>query len=494
VSSLIELPAELYDFSRRPAPQSILVRGPPGSGKSTFALALLESYRGRRFYISSRVSRPDLLRDHPWLAKNSGITIVDRASRADSLREAQKVMARAREMIRNPEEEPEFQTLWLPAPIQEVWGETGPTNPGMVVIDSWDALVEKYLGAPRPASEGAPDRAELERLLIEQMARGPIFLVFVLEREEQTQLDYLVDGVLETTWEAHDGRPERWLHLRKLRGTRIEHPSYPYTLEGGKFQCILPLSSRLKLRYSARDPAPEEIPGSLWPGSTEFASAFGRLPVGALSTFERDPATSAAAVRLLVTPMVAEVLAGGGRVVHILPPNILPEEVWQTYQRFVDAKTFVRHVRLQCTAFAREVPPEIAEAIIPAPGPGGPSSSPPIPETVAFLRSSDGGKANLAVIWISGLRALSAMRGTPYTPENLPAIALGYVAGAAVHVLYVGVVGDPLLESLQAIASKRLRLRSRMGRVFVHGEEPATPVYVLSEGDERNAYHLLRLV
>ncbi|MCI4345406.1 MAG: hypothetical protein L3K07_01425 [Thermoplasmata archaeon] len=494
MSSLLELPAELYDFIRRPPPQSILVRGPPGSGKSTFALSLLEAFPGRRFYISSRVSRTDLLRDHPWLAKNSGITVVERPNRGDSLREASKLMARARELVTNPEEDPEFQSLWLPSAIQEAWGDTGPSNPGMIVIDSWDALVERYLGAPRPAGAGAPDRPELERLLIEQMARGPIFLVFVLEREEQTQLDYLVDGALETRWEQKDGRPERWLHIWKLRGTRIEHPSYPYTLEGGKFQCILPLGGSLKLGATARDPAPETVSGRLWPGSTEFAAAFGQLGIGSLTTFERDPATPAAAVRLLITPMVAEVLAAGGHVVHILPPNILPMEVWKTYHHFVDSARFVRQVRLQLTAFSGETPQEIAAAVLPPPGLTTPDIGAGSRDVLSFLRTSPDGKPNLAVIWLTGLRALSALGGAQYTPATLPAIALGTGSTRSAHLIFVGVSGDPLLESLQPIASKRLRLRSRVGRVFVHGEEPATPTYVLSEGDERSAYHLLRLV
>ena len=157
------------------------------------------------------------------MSSDSGITIIDTASRRDTLGEAARILRHAKELIENPEKEPELEGLWLPAPIQEVYAEVRPTEPLIAVVDSWDALVEKYLGAPREDAHSSPNRGELERLVLDQMARGPIFLVLVLEQEATSQLDYLADGVVVTKWESNAGRSERWVHLPKLRGTRIDH-------------------------------------------------------------------------------------------------------------------------------------------------------------------------------------------------------------------------------------------------------------------------------
>ncbi len=53
----------------------------------------------------------------------------------------------------------------------------------MVVLGSWDALVERYLAAPH-SGDVRPDRSELERILLDPMAGGPVFLVLVLVRTE----------------------------------------------------------------------------------------------------------------------------------------------------------------------------------------------------------------------------------------------------------------------------------------------------------------------
>ena len=494
MSSLLELPAEVHEFLLRPTPQTLLVRGPPGCGKSTFALSLLQNFRGRKFYVTSRVSKAELLRDHPWLNDGSGITVIDSASRRDTLAESARVLASARELIEHPEKEPELQGLWLPGPIQEVYAEAKESDPIIAVVDSWDALVERYLGPPTPGLGGSPDRAEMERLVLDQMARGPIFLVLVVERDERSQLDYLVNGVVATRWEVHDGRPERWIDLPKLRGTRIDHPSYPFTLEGGRFQCILPLAGRFATRLQAGTKEPDTLPGYLWPGSNEFARAFGRLRIGTISTFERDNAVPVPAVRLLINPIVAQVAQHNGRIVHILPPNLPPEEIWQAYLSLMDTGAFLRQVRLQIASGALRIPDEIVPALLPSPIEMGDPASPRTPEAQKFLENAPAGTQSLSVVWISGLRALTATNPVPYTPETLPAIALDYVARGAVHVVFVGVKGDPLLDSLKPIASLQLRLRSRAGRSFVYGETPVTPDYVLSEGDLGSPYHLLRVV
>jgi GvpD gas vesicle protein len=495
VSSIFDLPKEIYEFLSKPIPQSLLVRGPPGAGKTTFALSLLENYKGPRFYLSSRVLRQELTNEFPWITNGSGIRVVDAADRRDNLREAARLQVQAQRMVQDADRDPTTEALWLPSPIQEVWSQTSPDVPGIMVIDSWDALVERYLGTNASALPSAPDRTELERMVLDLISRGALFLVLVLEQDAESQLDYLVNAVVHLGWEDHDGRPERWMHLLKLRGTRIDNAAYPYTLEGGRFQCISPISIQLDTRLRSPEPDAHRDEPGLWPGSAEFAHAFGRLPIGGMSIIEKDLQVSATAPRLLIMPMVAEVLHGGGRVTYILPPNTPAEEIFANLEPFLSPEQIAHQVRIQTTTVPRNVPEKLAGAVLPPPTPGevnGTGSR--TPEAINFVRTPAGGKGNLSVVWTSALRAMNTTNATHYTPENLPSIVLQYTSGAPVHVVFISPMGDPLIDHLKAITALHLQMKSRVGRVFVHGEQPVTPQFVLSDGDHRVAYRLVRIV
>jgi hypothetical protein len=350
MAAILDLPTELQSFLARSAPQTMLLRGEPGTGKTTLAIALLEHFRGPRFLISGRLTSGELNREFPRISNGGGIHLLDSSDRSGTLEETARIVSRLRELVEDPGKEEILRGLWLPDPIQEAWGQSDGHVPCMVVIDSWDALMERYLGATREGDastrserhwaqhsegRGVPDRKWLERLLLEQMSQGAIFLVLVLERPEPTQLDYLVNAVLETTSEVQTGRPERWLHLRKLRGTEIDSPVYPFTLQGAHFQCIGPVLSSLAAGSLQPEADPGPVPGAIWPGCADFADAFGRLPIGRLTLLERDLSVPMVALLRLIQPIAGVVARQGGRVLHVLPPNSGVDEVLGFYRELL---------------------------------------------------------------------------------------------------------------------------------------------------------------
>jgi hypothetical protein len=121
--------------------------------------------------------------------------------------------------------------------------------------------------------------------------------------------------------------------------------------------------------------------------------------------------------------------------------------------------------------------------------------NPRIPEAAKFLReNSDPRSPNVGVVSIAGLKTINSLAPGTYTPETLPGLALTYLHQSPGHEIWVGPTDDALTESLRPVASTRLRLCSREGRIFLHGIIPRTPSLVLTEGDDRSPYHLMLIV
>ncbi|HLY76364.1 MAG TPA: gas vesicle protein GvpD P-loop domain-containing protein [Thermoplasmata archaeon] len=421
MSAILDLPTELQEFLLQPLPQTLLLRGAPGSGKTTLSVSMLHSFPGQRFLVSSRVTEAELQREFPWVQWDTQVKLIDITNRGGTLKDASRVVAHLKEVIENPEKEPGLRGLWLPPPLQDAWSGTDPSRPSMVVIDSWDALVERYIGIS--AHEiGFPDRGEIERILLDLMVQTPMFLVLVVERTDLSQLDFLVNGVIETVSDIQNGRPERWLRLKKLRGVRIDTPLYPFTLEDARFQCISPIGPTLIGRVVRPESEPDSVPGYVWPGCSDFAAAFGRLPIGRLTLIERDVSVPVEALILLLRPMAGHVARAGGRVLQILPPTIDPEAILMTYREVLSPEQIQQQIRFQLSAPTADQPEEIGTLLLPAPMVTPSGSEPRAPEAVRFLREKSAvGAPNLSIVWISALKRSAGSPEWSTVPRPYPA-------------------------------------------------------------------------
>ncbi|MDA4131373.1 MAG: hypothetical protein OK457_11435, partial [Thaumarchaeota archaeon] len=192
--------------------RSVLIRGDPGTGKTSLVLQLLDYHSKNGFksvYQSTRLSAKTLKSHQPHFEVVQG-----KYGTVPRLEEQQIGFQDSRRMdgVRA--------ISGLRQYLEQV------SNP-FVVLDSWEGLFfeSHTLGVE-----------EISKLVEDYDAR----FVVVTERREQTDLDYLLDGVVVLRRKFHEGRVVREIELKKLRGVSIMQSRFLFTLDLGKFRYLPP--------------------------------------------------------------------------------------------------------------------------------------------------------------------------------------------------------------------------------------------------------------
>ncbi|HEX5905132.1 MAG TPA: gas vesicle protein GvpD P-loop domain-containing protein [Candidatus Nitrosocosmicus sp.] len=218
------LPSEILKFVRNES-YSLLIKGKPGTGKTTFALTLLDNLNddSNYFYISTRLSLKQLAFYFPWIEKffskddnKSGYRFEDaRLDEPESLFER----------ITN-------QLMDVKSPV--------------IFIDTWDTIASFM---------DRESRLNNERVLQIWRERAGAKLIFLSETFELGILDSIVDGVITLENHFNESNNNRFLKINKLRGLPILCNTYSYSLYKGVFYSS-DLISRLNLFESYRKVKP----------------------------------------------------------------------------------------------------------------------------------------------------------------------------------------------------------------------------------------------
>jgi KaiC/GvpD/RAD55 family RecA-like ATPase len=247
------IPEELIEFFSQGG-RSLILRGAPGTGKTTLALEILDHFRpeGESIFISARVDEQALKSHLRWVNFDMLLSRgKDEGSRQKkkgtlSRKELDRLESRVEEGDEtlegdyDPEPgsgnlEGDAWTIDITALLPEIDSlyeklEKGGATKAIVAIDSIDSLAEKYGIAPRRLIH------TLQKDLVE---RTGINVIFILETAETSTLDYMGDGVISLESTDTGGRRLRVMGLEKLRGQSIWHPEFTFSLAGGRFDSFV---------------------------------------------------------------------------------------------------------------------------------------------------------------------------------------------------------------------------------------------------------------
>ena len=283
--------------------RSVLVRGDPGTGKTSLVLQLLDYHSKNNFksvYMSTRLSAKTLKSHQPWV---------------------EVVQGKYGTVPRLTEDKIGFQDSRRMDGVRAISGlrayleQVG--NP-FVVLDSWEGL---FFESHTMGVE------EISKLVEDYDAR----FVVVTERREQTDLDYLLDGVIVLRRKFHEGRVVREIELKKLRGVSIEQSRFIFTLDQGKFRYLPPLSMQSAIDETAvGTPLQDPKNGVFSSGNAVLDSIMrGGLRQGSLNLLELAQGISVEVTSLFLRTLLSNFINNGHKILLVPFVGTAKQEIEQ---------------------------------------------------------------------------------------------------------------------------------------------------------------------
>ena len=308
--SLMSLPREIEEFFRIQGGQTMLIKGLPGTGKTTLALEIMNSLCREHsgLYISTRVDPRRLYATNPWVEAFLPPRNVVNATQTKLL-ESLKGMGKD---LSNYYAVLDFFKVFF----EEAEDMDNPT----IVIDSWDAVLNytsHLLG---------DNHASFEQNICEFARDLDTNLIFVSEFSSVMPLDYIVDGVVSmeqfrlpvSDQGSMRTRCVRQINLSKLRGVEIGNRTYTVTLHGGRFRFFEPNLEQKDARIAGEgarvsDPKVDHIST----GIPDLDTVTGGLKYGSCNVLEIGQGVGKRYYQIL-TALASNALKNG-RGVFILP-------------------------------------------------------------------------------------------------------------------------------------------------------------------------------
>jgi len=270
--SSLDIPFELREFMKNDT-FSLLVKGRAGTGKTTLSLSILRSLREKYnfFYISTRSSPKQLFEHHPWLRKFSK----ESNKEIDSQEAGQNLSPFEDARLDEPE-----------SLFERVTNQLMDVKNPVIIIDSWDSVASLM---------DKEARLNNERVLQTWRERAKAKLIFTSEELIESNLEYIVDGVVELNYQFMNDIRMRSLFLKKLRGIPINRSLYFFTLKGRILRCFDGYDPREFRIRNTREKISKDADYSkqiLQTGYQDLDNYIGSLPQSGLITIEKDSSLS----------------------------------------------------------------------------------------------------------------------------------------------------------------------------------------------------------
>ena len=437
----------------------ILLAGEPGTGKTLFASRFLcrgaTRYGENGIYVSFLEGKETLIanlsafcdQDHVKLDKEGKFRILDLVTTKEG---------------------------GISATLEIILDEIHALKAKRLVIDSFSAMAQAF-------KEPIDARIVLHTILSYMVRQAGCTTLLIVETPTGTKglglgmEEFVADGVIVLGRRKIAGRLVRKLEIIKLRGTRIDTPSHPFTLEGGP--TVIPPFSHESLGQLKRMEHVPDSDGHFSTGNRSLDKILGGFPKGSLVLLEAGEAVPLSAYGFLTYPIVANFLNDKSPLVGIQSLGADPTmtyERWKAvagenaaYGRSVERLRFgAEEQRPYLVSLRSERPEErMAEYL----GAG------------ARLREQTG----KPVLWWVALDHFVDIFGAEYAERALSELSMNVIRNRELAVALAKPGLGDITRSASNVAAIHLRVFDRDGSVLLYGVKPRTPLYAMTVDVEK---------
>ncbi len=337
---------ELFKVIKQNIPFTMMVKGMPGSGKTTFLLTLSDNLKDSYevIYFSTRVNVDILYSQFPWLKnlEKKISLVISSQSLLKTLYEKnlkndgrEKIKENAKEVISNTDENKiitkiyynKFFNMKSVPEIDYIYKKLGEERDKkhLVIIDSIEGLASKY---------NIDESSIILSLQEDIFKKTNDILIFSVETTSETVLDALSDIIFEFTYEIKDSRRIRKLKINKLRNDYIKNSSYLFSLTNGIFNILNP---ELTMNYEDGKfyPLPENDKNFKLPWNEINIIIGNGIQGGRSLTLYYGENISYRDYLFIIIPIILNAMYNR-KLIYIPSPVSSKEYYYQTFKKYID--------------------------------------------------------------------------------------------------------------------------------------------------------------
>ncbi|MDH3396040.1 MAG: hypothetical protein OEL52_07795 [Nitrosopumilus sp.] len=313
--------------------RSLLIKGESGDGKKSLSLDLARTMtKNYNIYFITGNKKPEMM--HTWYPWTKSFlpseNIIQISSNELISSDSNFLLAEMLNRISDT-----VTTVDDPFVSEEV-----PKKP-FIILDIWDSIITDF---------NPQLKMHAEKLVTSLADKHNGFIVFLSDKEENSSLEQLVDGVIQTAKLYVDNYMMREIILKKLMGMEIQTSKIPFSFKNGKLYAFSNF-----LHFEGEYKKFEPIPNSknrFSTGNQSFdAKLGGGFKKGTIIGIEIDPDVDRYAFVPFLLPMVLNFLNHDNSALISLSSDQNAESYLDHMSPHIDDQKLLDNLRLYCHTF-----------------------------------------------------------------------------------------------------------------------------------------------